>query len=32
MVPGILPDLAAERREGLPHAAEVLQYRLAGSG
>jgi hypothetical protein len=32
MVPGILPDLAAERRAGLPHAAEALQYRLAGSG
>jgi hypothetical protein len=32
MVPGILPDLAAERREGLPHAAEALQCRLSGFG
>jgi len=32
MVPGILPDLAAERRAGLPHAAEALQYRLSGFG
>jgi len=32
MVPGILPDLAAERRAGLPHVAEALQYRLSGFG
>ena len=27
-----IADLAAERRAGLPHAAEALQYRLAGFG
>jgi magnesium chelatase family protein len=27
-----IADLAAERRVGLPHVAEALQYRLSGSG
>jgi predicted ATPase with chaperone activity len=27
-----IADLAAERRAGLPHAAEALQYRLSGFG
>ncbi|MCR4309146.1 MAG: hypothetical protein NUW14_03865 [Deltaproteobacteria bacterium] len=27
-----IADLAAERRVGLPHAAEALQYRLSGTG